>query len=281
MKKIVLTSILLLIALSIHAQEGIPRGGQARSDLKSVSFTNVSKTITIHKKEIQKKEIKKYDARVGFQQFVEVAPDYGIFKYHHHDFNHFGLHLIDGYRFNNKWFVGLGIGLDYYPDAIENDVKDALHRGWGMERFYNINPLNKISIPIYIHSKRYFFHSDYSPYLSYSLGQRLSAQKDVSWMHHVSLGCEYQSKEDLRLYASIGLELSKYLRINSEYKYYGRDCTIFGHSDNNYNHHFHYYTDQNKYVDSFLSFRLGVTFSQDKISLMRLTRDGISLLKRK
>ena len=77
MKKIVLTSILLLIALSIHAQ-GIPRGGQARSDLKSVSFTNVSKTITIHKKEIQKKEIKKYDARVGFQQFVEFAPDYSI-----------------------------------------------------------------------------------------------------------------------------------------------------------------------------------------------------------
>ena len=275
MKKIVLTSILLLIALSIHAQEGIPRGGQARSDLKSVSFTNVSKTITIHKK-----EIKKYDARVGFQQFVEVAQDYGIFKYHHHDFNHFGLHLIDGYRFNNKWFVGLGIGLDYYPDAIENDVKDALHRGWGMEGLGNRNPLNKISIPIYIHSKRYFFHSDYSPYLSYSLGQRLSAQKDVSWMHHVSIGCEYQAKEDLRLYASIGLELSKYLRINSEYEY-GRNCTIFGHSDNNYNYHYHYYTDQNKYVDSFLSFRLGVTFSQDKISLMRLTRDGISLLKKK
>lgn len=274
MKKIVLTSILLLIALSIHAQEGIPRGGQARSDLKSVSFTNVSKTITIHKKEIQKKEIKKYDARVGFQQFVEVAPDYCIDETPN-SFHNSGLHLIDGYRFNNNWFVGLGIGLDYYLFALQHVDKDDLNRGWSNNVDYYKKPINKISIPIFIHSRCYFFHSDYSPYLSYSLGQRLSAQKDVSWMHHVSLGCEYQSKEDLRLYASIGLEFSKCLNAEPIIQF---KCPISSHDDT-HNYHYHFDIEQSDYT--FLSLRLGVTFSQDKISLMRLTRDGISLLKRK
>ena len=170
MKKIVLTSILLLIALSIHAQEGIPRGGQARSDLKSVSFTNVSKTITIHKK-----EIKKYDARVGFQQFVEVAQDTDFDSY-----THSGLHLIDGYRFNNNWFVGLGIGLDYYPEHLSGKKRELLIQrpSWGYDYYdyYRSHvSFNKISIPIFIHSRMYLFHSDYSPFISYSLGKRLAA----------------------------------------------------------------------------------------------------------
>ena len=159
MKKIVLTSILLLIALSIHAQ-GIPRGGQARSDLKSVSFTNVSKTITIHKK-----EIKKYDARVGFQQFVEVAQDTDFDSY-----THSGLHLIDGYRFNNHWFVGLGIGLDYYPEHLSGKKRELFIQrpSWGYDDhiYRSYVSFNKISIPIFIHSRMYLFHSDYSPFIS-------------------------------------------------------------------------------------------------------------------
>lgn len=276
MKKIVLTSILLLIALSIHAQ-GIPRGGQARSDLKSVSFTNVSKTITIHKK-----EIKKYDARVGFQQFVEVAPDTDFDSY-----THSGLHLIDGYRFNNNWFVGLGIGLDYYPEHLSAKKRElCIQRpSWGYDYYdyyRSYVSFNKISIPIFIHSRMYLFHSDYSPFISYSLGKRLAAD-DVGWMHHLSMGCEYQTKEDIRVYASIGFECSNYrdFRVDSDSwsYYYDGICNISGHPRNE--NHYHYkYIKYNRYC-YFLSLRVGVTFSQDKISLMRLTRDGISLLKKK
>lgn len=273
MKKIVLTSILLLIALSIHAQEGIPRGGQARSDLKSVSFTNVSKTITIHKK-----EIKKYDARVGFQQFVEVAQDTDFDSY-----THSGLHLIDGYRFNNNWFVGLGIGLDYYPEHLSGKKRELFIQrpSWGYDNdYYNSYvSFNKISIPIFIHSRMYLFHSDYSPFISYSLGKRIAAD-DVGWMHHLSLGCEYQTKEDIRVYASIGFECSNYRRVGVSWRYYYDGiCNISGHPRNE--NHFHYEYDISEWYYSFLSLRVGVTFSQDKISLMRLTRDGISLLKRK
>jgi hypothetical protein len=276
MKKIVLTSILLLIALSIHAQ-GIPRGGQARSDLKSVSFTNVSKTITIHKK-----EIKKYDARVGFQQFVEVAPDTDFDSY-----THSGLHLIDGYRFNNNWFVGMGIGLDYYPEHLSSKKRELLIQrpSWGYDYYDYYGSyvsFNKISIPIFIHSRMYLFHSDYSPFISYSLGKRLAAD-DVGWMHHLSMGCEYQTKEDIRVYASIGFECSNYIDFgvdsDSWRYYYDGICNISGHPRNE--NHYHYEYDIYEWYSYFLSLRVGVTFSQDKISLMRLTRDGISKLKKK
>ena len=276
MKKIVLTSILLLIALSIHAQ-GIPRGGQARSDLKSVSFTNVSKTITIHKK-----EIKKYDARVGFQQFVEVAQDTDFDSY-----THSGLHLIDGYRFNNNWFVGLGIGLDYYPEHRSGKERALFIQrpSWGYDDYYSGRryvSINKISIPIFIHSRMYLFHSDYSPFISYSLGKRLAAD-DVGWMHHLSMGCEYQTKEDIRVYASIGFECSNYrdfrVDLDSWSYYYDGICNISGHPRNE--NHYHYEYDISEWYYYFLSLRVGVTFSQDKISLMRLTRDGISKLKKK
>lgn len=278
MKKIVLTSILLLIALSIHAK-GIPPGGQARSDLKSVSFTNVSKTITIHKK-----EIKRYDARVGFQQFVEVAQDTDFDSY-----THSGLHLIDGYRFNNNWFVGLGIGLDYYPEHLSGKKRELFIQrpSWGYyDDFDDYSrsyvSLNKISIPIFIHSRMYLFHSDYSPFISYSLGKRLAAD-DVGWMHHLSLGCEYQTKEDIRVYASIGFECSNYrsvrVDLDSWSYYYDGICNISGHPRNE--SHYHYEYDISEWYYSFLSLRVGVTFSQDKISLMRLTRDGISKLKKK
>lgn len=275
MKKIVLTSILLLIALSIHAQ-GIPRGGQARSDLKSVSFTNVSKTITIHKKEIQKKEIKKYDARVGFQQFVEVAQDTDFDSY-----THSGLHLIDGYRFNNNWFVGLGIGLDYYPEHLSGILIQRPSWGYDYYDYYrSYVSFNKISIPIFIHSRMYLFHSDYSPFISYSLGKRLAAD-DVGWMHHLSMGCEYQTKEDIRVYASIGFECSNYRDLGVDSDSW-RNCNISGHPRNEYHYHYKYIKyDINEWYSYFLSLRVGVTFSQDKISLMRLTRDGISKLKKK
>lgn len=272
MKKIVLTSILLLIALSIHAQ-GIPRGGQARSDLKSVSFTNVSKTITIHKK-----EIKKYDARVGFQQFVEVAQDTDFDSY-----THSGLHLIDGYRFNNNWFVGLGIGLDYYPEHLSGKKRELLIQrpSWGYDYYdyyRSYVSFNKISIPIFIHSRMYLFHYDYSPFISYSLGKRLAAD-DVGWMHHLSMGCEYQTKEDIRVYASIGFECSNYRDFGVDSDSW-RNCNISGHPRNEYHYHYGIYN-INEWYCYFLSLRVGVTFSQDKISLMRLTRDGISKLKKK
>ena len=102
-------------------------------------------------------------------------------------------------------------------------------------------------------------------------------------MHHLSMGCEYQTKEDIRVYASIGFECSNYrdfrVKSNSWRYYYDGICNISGHPRNE--NHYHYEYDIYEWYSYFLSLRVGVTFSQDKISLMRLTRDGISKLKKK
>ncbi|MBQ2448381.1 MAG: hypothetical protein II277_08275, partial [Bacteroidales bacterium] len=108
---------------------------------------------------------------------------------------------------------------------------------------------------------------------------------DVGWMHHLSLGCEYQTKEDIRVYASIGFECSNYRNIgvfsDSWRYYYDGICNISGHPRNENHYHYEYdIIDEGNYWN-FLSLRVGVAFSQDKISLMRLTRDGISKLKKK
>ena len=98
MKRLIFITALLVVSFTSDAQVVIRTNKD--KNVKTVSSTVI-------KKEVIYKERKLYDAKVGFQQFIELSPK---FCEHH---SHTGINYIGGWRFNNWIYAGIGTGLEF------------------------------------------------------------------------------------------------------------------------------------------------------------------------
>ena len=301
MKRLIFITALLVVSFTSDAQVVIRSNKD--DNVKTVSSTVVKKEVIYKEKKIKEKKIKekkvfiRYDAKRGFQQFVEASPKLDFFDF---DKGHTGINYIGGWRFNNWLFVGAGTGIEFAHNVahgarqyvgesalvFKEDNPYILYeklRAYDME-LEDYGLINLISVPLYAHLRTYFMRTAWAPYSSVSIGGRL-APKDSDVYFDFSLGVDYRANEKLHAYFSVGFWLSRFRNednrrgndwfanhYNVTYDYYGSKETCDNLScpyrnekeyDGDYVSHYHYFLSDmfyRKFVYGGLSFRLGVSF---------------------
>lgn len=191
MKRLIICSTLLVFcAMPSFAQRN------------TISAGMLIKNTEVIKKERQKKGLKTIDFKKGYQQEVSFAYSYFEASYYFHDdfgysfpqLHQLNFNYIGGYRFNHYFYAGIGTGLDFAasynfrPLAIQgfDFVADSRYHEKGdyitndRHRMYlSILPVQKVSIPLYVHLRSYFMKTKWSPFLAFSAGVRFSAPKKV------------------------------------------------------------------------------------------------------
>ena len=267
--------ILIIAALAL-----LPLVSEAQIVIKKSQDKNMSSvSATVVKKNVIYKERKLYDAKVGFQQFVELSPKIAFSHY-----GHTGINYIGGWRFNNWIYAGVGTGLEFAhnfakgaKDFIGSDI--VTYEYW--RHYYislssvdidadNYGCFNRVSIPLYLHLRAYYMRTKWAPYSSVSFGGRL-APKDSGVYFDFSTGVDWRINDDYHAYFSLGFWLSKF-RETSEWnyehdtheEYYSyEDCGTRACPYYNKERHYHnkfYNLFYSKDIFSGMSFRLGISF---------------------
>lgn len=289
MKKfIIIIAAVLLHSTFADAQVVIRKNTEKNTS--TVSTTVVTRNIIY-------KERPKFDAKVGYQQFVELGSrfcfsddgDYGNYR------GGTGVDYIGGWRFNNWFFAGIGIGINY-SHAVTKGI--AEHVGTSVTLYdetsywyysdvceqLGINSheserggaISLTNIPIYVHLRGYYMRTKWAPYSSMSLGGEL-ATKDCGFYLDFSTGVDVRLNEKYHAYASLGFCLRKYRDSYldhhdyrnlgySDYTYYreGKNCgdNNCPYKNRNYDH-YHIMIDNlwfQKLNYMGMSFRIGVSF---------------------
>lgn len=205
MKKITFMIVAMLFSVTVFAQRGIPR-----TDNVSVSSTIITKkrTVVIER---------------GFQQSVELGTKFlsGIDK------GTTGVNYIGGYRFNNHFYAGAGIGLEFahrvasgvreyvggsvliYSDSDYDSISDmqirsklGIRNSSGMDGVYG--SLNLVSIPLYLHLKGYYTETKWAPYSSLSLGGVLAPKENGLYVDF-STGVDVRFNDKINIYFAAGV----------------------------------------------------------------------------
>ena len=179
----------------------------------------------------------------GFGSMVEVyyTPSYLD------DGGHIGLSYVAGYRFNNKIFLGAGVGANI---NIDNGI-EYLDRYWDC---CHLN-LNKLSIPIYAYTRFNFINRRLSPFFALAIGANVSGKQTLvvddntnlkyntsAFFVNPQLGINFRTTTQTSIHFTVG--------------YYGYTAPIFYYSDM-------FYKSEGRLKSCFasgFSLRLGVMF---------------------
>ena len=278
MKRLIFITALLVVSFTSDAQVVIRTNKD--KNVKTVSSTVI-------KKEVIYKERKLYDAKVGFQQFIELSPKFS-------DHSHTGINYIGGWRFNNWIYAGIGTGLEF-AHKVAKGAKAAMGKdvvSYELYHHYDYSYIseedveietfrgsfNSVSIPLYLHCRAYYMRTRWAPYSSVSFGGRL-ASKDCGLYFDFSTGVDWRINKDYHAYCSLGFWWSKFRFAsgdNYERKnvttYYDEDKTCSSsdcpyrdrkYTNGDYYDHYHttfYNIFSNKEGSGGISFRIGVSF---------------------
>ena len=135
-----------------------------------------------------------------------------------------GATIVNGYRFNPKFAIGLGTGFHFYPAGAE------------------------YAIPLYLHIRSDFFNRDRSPFFALNAGCQFQLTDDVIDIHkgvfiEPSFGYGFNTGENQRCNFSIGLALDMY---DDRYYNYGSDGNLKDNID--------------RYLDAGLCLKFGYSF---------------------
>lgn len=267
------------IIMIIAAFALLPLVSDAQVVIRKTQDKNMSSvSATVVKKNVIYKERKLYDAKVGFQQFVELSPKIDFFDF---SYGHTGINYIGGWRFNNWIYAGVGTGLEFAhnfakgaKDFIGSDIVTS-YSGWYKDDIDidadDYGCFNRVSIPLYLHLRAYYMRTKWAPYSSVSFGGRL-APKDSGVYFDFSTGVDWRINDDYHAYFSIGFWLSKF-RENSDLNYelhtndwYSSDedcgtraCPYYNSEESHYHNKF-YNLFCRKAAYGGMSFRLGISF---------------------
>lgn len=243
--------ILIIAALAL-----LPFISDAQVVIKKTQDKRMSSvSATVVKKNVIYKERKLYDAKVGFQQFVEVSPKFGFGRYER---GHTGINYIGGWRFNNRLFAGVGTGLEFahqYEEEEAKKIKELIREGReSTYSIYQYGTLNAVSLPIYAHVRAYYMRTAWAPYSSLSLGSRL-AHKDCGLYFDFSTGVDYRINDYYHAYFSLGFWLSRQKDV-TDWTRYDESCGIWTCDYET----LHFHPSFDKIRTGGMSFRIGISF---------------------
>ena len=142
----------------------------------------------------EKKKLKAVEIKRGYQQEVSFAWScLPCCEWR----NHINFNYVGGFRFNHYFFAGIGTGLDFgagynfKPLTFDDGYMVLDSQGFKTgDQFYTYYgnsfgelPIQKVSIPLYVHLRAYFMKTKWAPFLAFSAGMRISASKKLDIYH--------------------------------------------------------------------------------------------------
>lgn len=144
-------------------------------------------------------------AQKGYEKRIEIGTSIGVGEYTN---TSFGASMINGYRFNDYFFIGAGVGVGYSNALTLIEIKDGTTKELRNDA---------VLIPIYANLKANLTKSRISPFLHFNIGYTFDAMqyaKDApGLMIEPALGIDFKF-EKTALYASFGFKLQHH-----EYSY--------------------------------------------------------------
>lgn len=193
-----------------------------------------SQTITT-KTQIKKEKVKKErkilpPVTPGYEQSIEATLGISDFDYSDTYENQFGIEYIGGYRFNNYFYAGIGIGLCFNTAYEDTPCLSGPYQGpyevgsrvyedyFEMEGIYE----NFFKVPLYLYARIYMTKTRCQPFFALSIGGQISGRRTIEnetdfedledWSYSSSsffinpqLGVSYRITEKYSLYLTAGL----------------------------------------------------------------------------
>lgn len=177
----------------------------------SAQLITSAQTITVKEKKPEKPL--HYEQSIEFTAATDFEDKGG-------DRSVYGLEYIGGIRFNNLFFLGAGIGLNFH--SFSDDLEDVLIDDRSR---YECNdcPENLVSVPLYLHTRLYFTHTRCQPFFALSVGGQITGTKTVKGLDEVihngsdevyynpscfmvtpQLGVNYQLNDKTSMYLTAG-----------------------------------------------------------------------------
>lgn len=147
------------------------------------------------------------NAQKGYEKSIEVGTNIGVGEYSN---TSFGASMINGYRFNEYFYLGLGVGFGY-SNALNGVDIDK----YGYTTEYRTDAY---LIPIYASIKANFTKSNISPFFRFNIGYTFDANQYIKdapgLMIEPSIGVDFKINDKNTIYTALGFNLQ-----HSEYSY--------------------------------------------------------------
>lgn len=201
---------------------------RARAESERIAAEKEAKKKRIAaEKATEREQFAKTEVRRGYGQSVNISYSYNVD-------NFIGVSYIGGYHFNKMLLLGLGAGanLTVSSTSIENFCLIDLAQGNPYKlptdfEEMQLLPRSKINVPIYLYFKANLLKGRVSPYISTSIGGRISPKLTVRTNDYLEMEY-YQSgvfadiivggnifiSEKTELYLGIGYRIESFLYAN-------------------------------------------------------------------
>lgn len=168
----------------------------------SAQLITSAQTITVKEKKPEKPL--HYEQSIEFTAATDFEDKGG-------DRSIYGLEYIGGVRFNNLFFLGAGIGINFH--SFSDDLELPYQGGYAY--YCPDAPENLVSVPLYLHTRLYFTHTRCQPFFALSIGGQITGIKNAKglddayynpscFMLSPQLGVNYQLNDKTSMYLTVG-----------------------------------------------------------------------------
>lgn len=143
-------------------------------------------------------------AQTGYEKSIELGASIGTGTYSN---SAFGISMINGYRFNQHFFSGIGIGLGYSSALNGVSISNGLTTEYRTDAYL---------IPIFVNVKAYLSTEKAAPFVQLNTGYTFDVNQYVrdapGFMIEPSFGIDFKMNDRNSFYMLAGLNLqhSKY-----------------------------------------------------------------------
>ena len=147
----------------------------------------------------------------GYEQYVNLSGKFG-------EYNLAGINYIGGYRFNQRWFLGLGTGFDLR--LVDGTYIYDIRSSYDYTHYNILVSPSLVNIPVFLNLRVNLLKTKWTPYISASVGTLISFPYEINLnINSDSPIYPYQMKPNTGMF-SVSIGMSKALN-NNRALYFG------------------------------------------------------------
>ena len=155
----------------------------------------------------------------GYEKSIGVYSNIGVGKYSN---TAFGINMINGYRFNDYFYAGIGIGVSYHSGISSVFINKRTFQN-------DIFRKDSYPVPIYAHLRTDLSKSGVRPFLTFNAGYTIDLNRHApGLMLEPAFGVEIPINVKQSILLSVGFNLQRH---KYYYSYQGLEITDWESSD--------------------------------------------------
>lgn len=168
-----------------------------------------------------------YAQNSGYEKSIEINGGFGLDDYQNYTF---GIGMVNGYRLNDNFYLGLGLGYEYLKGLY---LKSYEYIGGFIGSKSSVSDDIRNNIQIFGRIKANLTNSNVSPFLSCDLGYNAGLSgNDIKMatglFYEPAFGIDFKMSNEQTMYFTIGYNSQNY-----EYKFFNLTLGNSGHETEN------------------------------------------------